>query len=572
MRFFPLSSMGFVGLVVVALTASSASCGGSSGNTGFPDVDSGSGSGGGGSGSGGGSGGSGSGSGSLLGDDSGSGEGGGGGDPSTCAGAAALNSYIGCDYWPTVTANNVWSIFDYAVVVANAGAVAADITVTGPGNTNQTATVQPNSLTKIYLPWVSVLKGADSDSCGEATPLTSSVLARSAAYHLVSSVPVTVYQFNALEYKGQGGAAGKDWSSCPGNQICAQEGQAVGCYSFTNDASLLLPSTAMTGNYRVTGHGGWTAATIGAYMAITATADNTTVSVHVSSTGTISAGGGIPATAAGGTLSLTLNAGDVAELVGPGTDAADLSGSLITASAPVQVITGLPCLDVPDGAEACDHVEEANFPAETLGKDYVVVRPTGPHNTVVGQLVRIYGNFDNTTLTYLPSTPPGCPTTLNAGQVVTCGVIDTDFEVQGNNSFAVSIFTQGAQVVDPTTMAPNQEGDPDQSLMAAVPQFRTSYVFLAPTDYEENYAVVVTSMGAQVTLDGSSVGATPTPIAGTSYGTLRLPLMAGVAGGAHVLTATQPVGLQVMGYGSYTSYMFPGGLDLQHISPPPTVQ
>jgi hypothetical protein len=564
MRLIPWSSVGFVGLVTVAL---SASCGGGSGDSGFADGGSSSS----GGGSGGSGGGSGSGSGSLLGDDSGSGEGG-GGDPTTCAGAAALNSYIGCDYWPTVTANNVWSVFDYAVVVANAGAQVANITVTGPSNTNQTATVQPNSLTKIYLPWVSVLKGADSDNCGLATPLAASVLARGAAYHLVSSVPVTVYQFSALEYVGQGGPPGKDWSACPGNQICQSEGVANGCYSFTNDASLLLPSTAMTGTYRVTGHGGWGAATIGAFMAVTATADNTSVSVHVSSTGTVSPGGGIPATAAGGTLTLMLNAGDVAELVGPGTDAADLSGSLITASAPVQVITGMPCVDVPDTAEACDHVEEANFPAETLGKDYVVARPTGPHGKVVGQLVRIYGNFDNTTLTYLPSMPPGCPTTLNAGQVAQCGIVNSDFEIQGNNSFAVSIFTQGAQIVDPTTMVPNQEGDPDQSLMAAVPQFRTNYVFLAPTDYEENYAVVVTSMGAQVTLDGSSVGATPAPITGTSYGILRLPLMAGTAGGAHVLTATQPVGLQVMGYGSYTSYMFPGGLDLQHISPPPTVQ
>ena len=41
------------------------------------------------------------------------------------------------------------------------------------------------------------------------------------AYHLVATRPVTVYQFNALEYKGQGGPGGKNWSSCPGNQICA---------------------------------------------------------------------------------------------------------------------------------------------------------------------------------------------------------------------------------------------------------------------------------------------------------------------------------------------------------------
>ncbi len=570
MRFIPSSSLPTLGFAGVLALVLSASCGGSSSDSGFGDGGSGGGSGG--SGSGGSSGGgSGSSSGTLLGDDSGSGEGG-GGDPTTCAGAAALNSYIGCDYWPTVTANNVWSTFDYAVVVANAGTEVANITVTGPGNTNQTATVMPNSLTKIYLPWVSVLKGPDADNCGTAAPLASSVLARNAAYHLVSSVPVTVYQFNALEYVGQGGPSGKDWASCPGNTICAMYGVAEGCYSFSNDASLLLPSTAMTGNYRVTGHGGWGAAMIGGFMAITATTDNTSVTVHVSSTGQIAAGGGIPATSAGGMLTLTLNAGDVAELVGGGTDASDVSGSLVTASAPIQVITGLPCLDVPDMAPACDHVEEANFPAETLGKDYVVARPTGPHGTVVGQLVRIYGNFDNTTLTYLPSAPPGCPSTISAGQVVTCGVIDSDFEVQGDNSFAVSVFTQGASVVDPTSQAPNQEGDPDQSLMAAVPQFRTNYVFLAPTDYTENYAVVVTSMGAQVSLDGSAVGAAPTPITGTTYGILRLPLMPGVAGGAHVLISTQPVGLQVMGYGSYTSYMFPGGLDLQHISPPPTAQ
>jgi hypothetical protein len=575
MRLFTFSSLGFTGLLTIVL---SASCGGSnSGGDGFGDAGGGSG-GSSGGGSGGGSGGSGSGSGGCglagCGDDGGSGSSSGGsmGDPTTCAGAAQAASYIGCDYWPTVTANNVWSIFDYAVVVANAGTQTADITVTGPGNTNQTAQVPPSSLTKIYLPWVSVLKGPDTDNCGTAIPLTSSVLARSAAYHLVSSVPVTVYQFNALEYVGQGGPAGKSWSGCPGDQICAMYGQAVGCYSFSNDASLLLPSTAMTGNYLVTGHEGWAAANLGAYMTITATTDNTSVTVNVSKTGQVLAGGGIPATSAGGKLTLTLNAGDVAELVGAGSDASDLSGSIIQASAPVQVLTGLPCLDVPDSAAACDHVEEANFPAETLGKDYVVPRPTGPHNSVVGQLVRIYGAFNNTTLTYSPSTPGSCPSTINAGQVVECGIINSDFEVKGDNAFGVSIFTQGASVVDPTSQPPNQEGDPDQSLMAAVPQFRTKYVFLAPTDYMENYAVIVTPMGASVALDGAPVTQTPTPVSGTTYGVLRVPIGEGTMGGAHTITSSVPVGLQVMGYGSYTSYMYPGGLDLTHISPPPTVQ
>ena len=33
-------------------------------------------------------------------------------------------------------------------------------------------------------------------------------------------------------------------------------GATVGCFSFSNDASLLLPSSAWTGNYRVTGQAG----------------------------------------------------------------------------------------------------------------------------------------------------------------------------------------------------------------------------------------------------------------------------------------------------------------------------
>ena len=39
--------------------------------------------------------------------------------------------------------------------------------------------------------------------------------------------------------------------------------------------------------------------------------------------------------------------------------------------------------------------------------------------------------------------------------------------------------------------------------------------------------------------------------------------------GTHTLNASQHVGLQVMGYGKYTSYQYPGGLDLARIAPPP---
>src|SRR5579883_2828359 len=85
------------------------------------------------------------------------------GDPTTCAEAAQYKTYIGCDYWPTVVANNAWSIFDFAVVVANGQSVPAMVTVTGNGQ-NQMVTVPAGGLTKIFLPWVPSLKGPDFDS------------------------------------------------------------------------------------------------------------------------------------------------------------------------------------------------------------------------------------------------------------------------------------------------------------------------------------------------------------------------------------------------------------------------
>src|SRR6187401_3333109 len=39
----------------------------------------------------------------------------------TCADVAITKSYLGCEFWPTVTLNPVWSVFDFATVVANTG-------------------------------------------------------------------------------------------------------------------------------------------------------------------------------------------------------------------------------------------------------------------------------------------------------------------------------------------------------------------------------------------------------------------------------------------------------------------
>src|SRR6185312_14586022 len=105
-------------------------------------------------------------------------------DPATCDAAVQSSSNVGCDYWPTVLANSVWSIFDYTVVVVNPGQTPANVTVTRPSVGYSTSlTVAPGALDKIYLPWVPELKGpTDASAQGRPTPLANSMFATGGAY------------------------------------------------------------------------------------------------------------------------------------------------------------------------------------------------------------------------------------------------------------------------------------------------------------------------------------------------------------------------------------------------------
>ncbi len=487
--------------------------------------------------------------------------------PTTCQQAEENNSYIGCDYWPTVTANSVWSIFDFAVVVSNTGTSEAAVHVTGNG-VDIEVSVPPNTLETIYLPWVPSLKGPDANECGGTEVMTASVLQSAGAYHLVSSHPVTVYQFSALEYRGAGGPPGKSWTGCPGNSPCPDRNNAaVGCFSFSNDASLLLPTTALTGNYRLIGSNGEEVEGYGglipSFAAITAVRDGTLVEVKTK--GKVLAGGGIPAMQPGDTAQVTMNAGDVLELIGGKLSTDDLSGSLVVASQPVQVITGMACRDEPAGSPACDHLEESVFPAETLGRRYAVTVPHGPRAAVApGQVVRLVGNVDDTTLTFDPAVNEETTLKIGAGEVIDLGVQAGDFQVTGDHEFLVATFMLGATLVDAPLW---EKGDPSQSLATSVEQYRQRYVFLAPRDYDTNFVNIVAEPGTRVNLDGTDVAATSfTAIGGSGLSVARVGLG---PTGTHTLKADRPVGVQVYGYGSYTSYQYPGGLNLKSIAPPP---
>ena len=499
-------------------------------------------------------------------------------NPATCAQAEASKSYIGCEFWPTITYNPVYTDFDFAVVLANGGATDATVTVTGNGQ-NISETVPAGGLKAIILPWVMELKGGEfSRANTSGSRPTASVLKVGGAYRVASDVPVTAWQFNPLQYKKPIAAI------TGGGGLCGTQFGTADCYSASNDASLLIPTSAMTNSYRVftrseiqSVNGGFNSASGG--MAITATKDGTSVQVQLGpncKTGMadncIAAGTGVAAADASAVVTYTMNAGDVLELLGkPGAfeddPHADVSGSIVVSDKPVQVIGFNPISNIPNSTVAnADHIEELVLPAEVLGKSYIVAAPTSPSGAAKGgHIVRFFGNVDGTTLTY-DTKPAGAPDTLAAGQVVEIGPLLTPFMVTGTQPFEVGSFMQGGQAQG-SGACPNFpcSGDPAFSVEVTPEQFRKQYTFLAPSDYDVNFADVLIPDGAVVTIDGAPLTGTNEPV--TAGWTLqRVPLTGG--DGSHRLVSDKPVGLQVMGFGHATSYYYPGGLNLKLISPP----
>ena len=106
-------------------------------------------------------------------------------------------------------------------------------------------------------------------------------------------------------------------------------------------------------------------------------------------------------------------------------------------------------------------------------------------------------------------------------------------------------------------------GDPAMALAVATAQYRNYYLFHAPTNYESNYVNITAPDGAVVTLDGQPVGGF-VPIGTTGYSIARVQL-SNTGTGNHAITSAAKFGISVYGYGQYTSYWYPGGLDLTHI-------
>jgi hypothetical protein len=469
--------------------------------------------------------------------------------------------------------NTVDLNFSFAVGVVNVNNESVSVQVKRAGELVAERVISPNNLDVIALPWIDDLTHtATLISVPASTEgFQGSTKVSHGAYHLTSSLPIIVYQFNPLEYQRAG--------DCPESND--QDPNDNKCFSYSNDASLLLPAHAFGEEYLVLSYPslalevqGGTSTTPSSFQVIGSASGQTDVEITFSADVAESVTGEFPSYQAGDTATFTLAQGDVLQFVSApirGCDnlivineelahcevgaEGDLSGTLIKASQPIEVFGSHSCAFIPYDVFACDHLEESIFPLTSWGRNAVVpaIKPLIDEPSVV----RVISGADNNQVNFdPPSVHPNA--TLNKGESIIFEARES-FVVNGRGVLQVSQYLVGQNYSSQNNL--DGFGDPSMSLIPPPDQFRESYKILAPESYALHYINIVYRSGISVTLDGESIPAGEN-IANSNWEQLTLE----VAGGVHDLQGDGPFGVWVYGFGNYTSYMYPGGLDLKVIN------
>lgn len=316
----------------------------------------------------------------------------------------------------------------------------------------------------------------------------------------------------------------------------------------TNDASMLLPEHALTGNYIVASYFG-SAGNYPSYFTAIGVADGTTVDFTVPQA--TAGGAGVPALAAGQGTQISFDRWDVLNVVVAQQNGGDLSGTVIMADEPITVVGANECGNVPQYPTTfCDHLEEVLLPLEYWGETYV-----GAHAPQRGNETfhwRVYSGDMGVTI---DTNPPqaGFPVTLDQGEYYQFAT-QQSFIFTADGPFMPVQYLEGQDAGAGT-------GDPSMYQMVPVEQFLTSYAFVTGENYTEHYAQIIRpANGADVTVDGVVVTGY------TQVGNFEVADWP-ISEGAHFATSAQAFGIIQVGYTSVTSYAYPGGLRLEVINP-----
>lgn len=515
-----------------------------------------------------------------------------------CEAALDHPSNVGCDFWAADLDNEPPNIAgdaaaqQLAIIVANNNEYPINVTVTknagrvgGPIDEQvvTTVAVPPRVAQQINLPQRE-LDGVMGQNDIYRPNTGSGTFVSPHAYHVVTTGPAVIYQFNPIVQQ------------------------------FSNDASTLIPIQALGMDYVAVGFETANPCAIAGlptpdpsipdHGAITIIAPNDDTHVTVTAGHAIAASAGdsgfpIAETPRGGTLSFTIGrytavnletrqmVGDVfacANAVNGGQNG-DFTGTYIKADKPIVVFDanerglgfgGADNVDYPPGWNDQDHVcctehmEEQLLPVTALGREFAIARSPirSTHPTWIEQdIFRVVGTADGTVITTnLP--PPYNSFTVNAREQKTF-MARTGFTLTADKAVEVAQYLVAQQFIKDGWI-----GDPSQLTIPAAEQHRKDYVFLVPTTWTKNYAVFSKPVDAHLVVDGLPLDSTEfsnctkAPIGTIASTTIAYEQVTCLLRpGHHYATGDLPFGLSVFGYHSVGAYSFVGGSDVKLINP-----
>ena len=342
------------------------------------------------------------------------------------------------------------------------------------------------------------------------------------------------------------------------------------------DGFLALPTNSLGSDYVVASHGGivrngYFGPYLTSQLAVVGTAAGTTVTITPSDE--LAAGPVTPGTVfepAGVPFTVTLDEGEVVQLraYSGNTPAAgdpnrwDLTGTTISASAPVAVFAGHQCPYVPEGVEACNTLVEQLPSTETLGTQYLLT-PFPTRGS--GYIARVVAAHDGTEVRH----DGALVATLARGAFHDIDVATAAAsEVETTQPALVVQFAKG---LDAETAPTADRGDPTMLVAVPVEQFDNGALVSTITDSERwsfdhylNLLAPTAEVGG-VLVDGAAVSAAWTTIgaSGWSYA------MELVSAGAHRVSHPNPtvaIGVTLSGSAEYDAYAFPARMRLTQLA------
>jgi hypothetical protein len=355
-----------------------------------------------------------------------------------------------------------------------------------------------------------------------------------------------------------------------------------GAKAYMPTATLLLPTTAWSTNYRAID--GWPSSIIPQkpFLQIVAQDDDTEVRMRPSAN--IEDADGFTGGGAGQAQAWKLSRGEVLQI----TQHNSLAGSPIESTKPVGLFGGTQCTNIPSATVCCcDILQQQIPPLSQWGSEYALVPylsrlDTGSGDEASGTReavpYRIVGAVDGTTLTYDPETPLGAPEMLSAGEVVTFTTnrYVTVKSQDNDHPFYAAVFMTGSWNYGTQIF-----GDPDFVNIVPSDQFLDHYVFSTDYTYPETSITLVRKRTANgfmpVELDcaGEVTGFQPLDSQG-QYEYLFMRLTRGFVAqtfgtsscgyGRHEAKSDGPFSVTVWGIGRDSSYGYPGGMGLRPVN------